>query len=140
MRYFIPLGIAAVWLPLAAMAEARCATDRWGRFLNPEPQTYEIREVISDDPAATIVSFVFGELQGDYAKVWLFTRFEGDCMTNAVSLGSYAYLLDPAQPDAPRTYHLDLYAPDTHATLGFYDTKPGYEEIRAAAVEVLSKP
>lgn len=60
-----------------------------------------------------------------------------------VSIGSYALtamgLDGEGSTGDDRLYHADLYEPNSHATLGFYEGKPNLDEMRALAMSVFSE-
>lgn len=126
------------WLFLAGPALAQtCPPFGWHSFTNPGPQDYEIREVIPKADGTEILGITFAELSGTYAKVYIFAQMRDGCMLKAVSLGSYAYLAGLGDGSESRPFHLDLYEPEMHSTLGFYDRKLSYEEVRERALETL---
>lgn len=125
----------ALMMGIAASAEEQnCTPLGWDRFLLPGPQEFEVREDIEPEDGVLIRVLEFGELKGDYAKVFLFLRFDGRCISRAMSLGSYAATNALSEPGT-RTYHLDLYEPGQHATLGFYNGVPTYEFLLSKLVE-----
>lgn len=123
--------------PLRAGADSHCPNFPWFSFIDPGPQSYTQREDLLAEGDVLIRAFEFGELVGAYAKVFIFIRFDGDCLTRAVSLGSYEMTNLVGAPEGGRIYHLDLYAPDRHATLDFFDALPEYDAIRGRALDAL---
>ena len=111
--------------------EAECPALGWGRFLHPGPQSYAVTEVVATAEGTRMVGITFGALEGEYAKLFLFLHMEGDCYLEAVSHGSYAYLVDGET--GARSYHLDLYSPGMHATLGMSKEPLDYATARALA-------
>ncbi len=124
-----PLGAAA-----QVAAPGECVMESWGGFLAPEPQTFQRREQIETD-AGPVYAIEFGELKGEYAKVFLFLLDGENCFTKAVSFGSYA--LTNMLAEEGRIYHLDLYLPGEHVTLGFFDQPIPYEQAREMAIAAL---
>lgn len=128
------LTLSLVLLSGAAFAK-ECPAFGWNGFLDPGPQTYEVVERIHAGES-TIVVIKFDELTGEYAKVYLFFEFLGECPRRAVSLGSYA-TTNLFAADGERVYHLDLYEVGSHTTLDFFSEIPPFEEINERALEVL---
>ncbi len=126
----------------AVMAQNACPLDPWWSFLDPGPQTPELKEEIERGDTV-ILGYAFDDLQGRFAKVYLFAEDDGACFTRVVSFGSYAGTnmiageLD-GDDDRGRVYHGDLYEPDSHTTLGFYEDAPSYVEAREIALGVLA--
>ncbi len=142
-RYVNPalaLAVAVSLSPAPASAEG-CVMDAWERMLAPGFQQHELVERIATDRGPVVV-LGFTPLKGEHAKLWIFLLDDGTCFTHAVVAGSYeATTLMARQtgrigPDA-RLYHFDLYTGDSHATLGFRETPPGYEEAKRIALEAL---
>ena len=136
--FFVITGI----LGHSAVAEPQeCVMGQWETYLDPGPQEFDTVETI-DTEEGTIISFKFGEIAGDYGKVFLFLLDDGECFTRAVSFGSYeatnAYAVEAgdAGPDG-RLYHGDLYDPESHKTLSFFKTRPTYETARMVALIAL---
>jgi hypothetical protein len=133
--------IASVMGQMAAAEPQGCVMDSWGAYLNAGPQEYETVELINTENG-DILALKFGDITGDYGKVFLFLLDNGDCFTRAVSFGSYeatnAYAVEAGDtgPDG-RLYHGDMYAPDSHKTLGFFKTPPTYELAREVAIATL---
>ncbi len=133
--------IVTVLGQMAAAEPQGCVMDSWGAYLDSGTQEYETVELI-DTENGDILALKFGEITGDYGKVFLFLLDNGDCFTRAVSFGSYeatnAYAVETggAGPDG-RLYHGDLYDPGSHTTLGFFKTRPTYEIARKVAVTAL---
>ena len=119
LQYFKPalwgtIFVIAGILGHPATAEPQgCVMEQWETYLDPDPQEFDTVETI-DTEDGTIISFKFGEIAGDYGKVFLFLLDDGECFTRAVSFGSYeatnAYAVEAgdAGPDG-RLYHGDLY-------------------------------
>jgi len=109
----------------------------WGKLLNPGPQKSE--QVggfrVNGEP---VVAIEFTPLTGDFQKKYAFFRFKGDCIVDAVTFGSYELTTVAARasgslgPD-DRSYHADYYANDEHATIGFFNAYPSFEEARSIA-------
>jgi hypothetical protein len=124
---------------VTAQAADRCDAFPWGRFIEPGPQSYSLTDRVVLGPEEYITTIVFDELAGEYAKVYLFAHWRGDCLVAVVSIGSYAFTNVARPEDVDRIYHADLYASDSHATLGFYENAPPpLDEARALALDVLT--
>jgi hypothetical protein len=118
-----------------------CIIEIWPDFLGPGPQEHQVREKLESD-AGEIYAIQFGPLAGEYAKVFLFFLVYDGCERKVFSVGSYNYMTELAResgaigPEA-RRYHLDLYTPEKHTTLGFRGEVPRYEEMREMALNLL---
>ena len=130
-----------IWLLLAAPAHAddpystECAIGSWPRFLSPGPQ--EPLHVENIDLENRVIRvFKFDELVGEYAKLFIFLEDDGYCFRRVFSVGSYT-LTASLKTDGPRLYHADLYLANKHATIGFFEGPPSYEEVRKRALEIL---
>lgn len=85
----------------------------------------------------------FGPLRGDFGKLFMFMVGDDECIREVVSIGSYettASFGRSIRRSSPgkRLYHADLYDRKSHATLGFYDGPPAYEEAKRMAIETLA--
>jgi hypothetical protein len=124
---------------VAAQPADRCDAFLWERFIEPGPQGYSLTDRVVLGPEEYIATVVFDELAGEYAKVYLFAHWRGDCLVAVVSFGSYAFTNMARPEDVDRLYHADLYASDTHATLDFFEDSPSpLDEARAMALDVLT--
>ena len=142
-RFMKGLALAAL---LAGAAEAQerpegCVIEQWPAFLAPGPQEHRLRESLETD-AGTIHAIEFGPLAGEYAKLFLFFLEQGGCERKVFSVGSYGYMTDFARERGEigageRVYHLDLYGPETHDTLEIRYDRPGYQEMRERALNLL---
>ena len=138
--FFMLFGVS-LFGPPAAAQQSECVLDSWETFLRAEPQTVVEYEEIETD-AGVVYGIKYDALSGEYGKVYAFLLDGEKCFARAVTLGSYAstnaYATESGQLDAgERLYHLDLYLPGEHSTLGFFTDAPSYEEIRTQALEVL---
>lgn len=141
--------LAALLLLNPAGALADCASDRWPMTLTPGPQMPVLHDRLTTESGRTVLLFRMTVLEGDplvgdYAKLWVFAVFsEGPdaCIEKAVSLGSYASFAAFAEKtsnSSARRFHLDYYASDLHATLGFFDGEPDLAEITDRALAALN--
>lgn len=118
-----------------------CVIEQWPAFLAPGPQSHQLRETLETD-AGQIHAIEFGKLEGEYAKLYLFFLVHEGCERKVFSVGSYGYVNDFARERGEiggdgRVYHLDLYTPEKHRTLGMRYDRPGYEEMRERALNAL---
>ena len=113
-----------------------CVEQTWGRFLAPGPQEPIPVEQVQTKAGAVGV-FRFDALKGDFAKLYIFVLFGEDCARRAYVVGSYEMTAATGPAGKPRLYHADLYTPQAHFTMGFFEGPPAYEDIRGAALEAL---
>lgn len=127
----------------AAWAEDVCPPFRWGAFVAPGDQTYEVVGRHTSPLGHDIFEVHFGEIKGENGKIYLFAEYRGDCLLRVVSAGSYDATNAMHQELNPgidyRLYHIDLYS-DVHATLGFHQGPPDLEAVRAHATQIFSQP
>ena len=121
-----------------ARGEGKCVLG-WP-MLKPEPQTVEAVETL--DLPTNIHAYRFGPFAGEFAKLYAFFLDGGDCYVKAVVAGSYEDTTRFARESgdiAPRArlYHLDVYDPDRHATIGFSKEPYTFQQVREAALEHL---
>jgi hypothetical protein len=77
----------------------------------------------------------------------IFYRFmsaEEPSSSNFISLGSYDSTTEitreiEGKPEDWRLYYLDGYCENMHSTLGFYDKKPTYDQVRKAVLDIYAK-
>lgn len=115
--------------------EVVCVEQTWGRFLSPGPQEPVASEQV-ETAAGTVRVFEFDALKGQFAKLYIFLLFGEDCITKAYVIGSYSFTANSG-PEGVRVFHADLYTPQAHFTMGFFDGPPAYEAIRKGALEAL---
>jgi hypothetical protein len=118
--------------PLEAKA-ASCIDDEWGHVLAFAPQNASVEERI-EVSGGTVIAYTFDALVGEYAKEYLFTRDNGECVDGAFSVGSYA--AQNADADV-QVYHFDLYATGSHSTIDLGQAKPAYADARQIALRYL---
>jgi hypothetical protein len=141
--------LAAAALAMAATAPAGaqsrpdgCVIESWPAFMDPGPQTHQLREQIATG-SGEIYAIEFGPLAGEYGKLFLFMLVQGGCERQVFLVGSYDYLTDIARQNGDlgpndRRYHLDLLVPEKHSILEFRTERPSYEEMRERALSVLN--
>ena len=145
LKCFLAAAAILAAVPAApAAAQDRpqgCVLEAWPAFLDPWDQTHRIRERI---PTASgdVIAIQFGPMSGEYAKLYLFMLVRGGCDRKVLSAGSFSYLTDFARQrgeigPGKRIYHLDLFDADKHSVLEQRYDPPGYEEVRARALELL---
>ena len=117
-----------------SLAGPNCQRLGWERFTDPRGQKFEIVERIELDDERFVVAVRYGKLVGRFAKVYQFIEAIETRELRIVSLGSYRNRFRAAEEG--RIYHLDLYTADAHSTLGFFDTVPEYDVVRARAFKV----
>lgn len=134
----------ALAVPAAALAQERpegCVIEQWPAFLAPGPQAHHVRETLVTD-AGEIHAIEFGELEGEYAKVFLFFLVHDGCERKVLSVGSYGYVNDFARQrgeigTGDRVYHVDLFTPETQDRLEIRYDRPEYGEMREMALNLL---
>ncbi|MCB1332479.1 MAG: hypothetical protein KDK26_02260 [Roseivivax sp.] len=140
------LACLAVSAATGGAARAQdCAPLPWGRFLSPGPQEFQVVNLHRVRDGAAIYEVHFGALAGDYAKLYLFAEYDAaGCLLRALSVGSYTATagLDAQAGDGDdgRLYHIDLYEPGSHSTLGMQRGKPKLDAVRALALDVFKNP
>ncbi len=112
-----------------------CVSQTWARFLTPAPQNPIARETIETE-AGMVRVFEFDALKGEFAKLYIFVLFGETCATKAYVIGSYSFTANSG-PEGTRVFHADLYTPQAHFTMGFFDGPPAYADIRGDALEAL---
>jgi len=132
-RIFAALVASVIW-SCGAAAQA-CEPLGWKEYLSAGEQDYEVVEKVPLSGEEYILAVRFGELKGEVAKLYLFIEAEGECYKRAFSVGSYE-ATNSIYTGPGRLYHLDLYEPDAHSTLGFDDTAPTFEAMREKAIEL----
>lgn len=134
-RYFrARLQAAAVSALALATPAFACEPLGWTQFLLSGEQEFGLVERFPLDEERFVIAVEYGELVGEYAKVFLFLEATEECDLSALSLGSYE--LTNMLSDNGRVYHLDLYEPNLHTTINFYSTIPEYAELKAIALEI----
>ncbi len=128
--------------PAEAQRPKGCVIEQWPAYFAPGPQGFELRERIALDDGSSIYAIVFGPPAGEYAKLYLFFLDRDGCERKALVVGTYAYMNDFARErgelsEGERLWHLDYLDAESHRTLEFRYERPGYEEMRARALELL---
>ena len=138
------LAVAALLAAPAAAQEVRpegCVIEQWPAFLAPGPQDHHVRETLVTD-AGEIYAIEFDDLEGEYAKLYLFFLVHDGCERKVMSVGSYGYMNDFARERGEigaddRLYHIDLYEPEKHTTLEVHYDRPDYAAMREKALNLL---
>ncbi|HSF96435.1 MAG TPA: hypothetical protein VLA52_15525 [Thermohalobaculum sp.] len=138
------LAAAAILAAAPAAAQERpqgCVLEAWPAFLDPWDQTHQLQEKIPTD-AGEVLAIRFGPLSGEFAKLYMFMLVRDGCDRHILSVGSFGFQTEFARQrgeigEGDRIYHLDLFGPDSHQVLEFLRDPPGYEAMRARALEVL---
>lgn len=118
-------------LPVGAQAH-ECPPLGWDVFLDPGPQDYDVVEHVALPEGRRMIGVTFGPMAGAFAKLHLFLQLDGHCIAKALSAGQYSATKDLGN----ELFHIDLYEPGRHATLGFVEQAPSYETLRAQALEI----
>jgi hypothetical protein len=91
-----------------------------------------------------IMAFEFFDLEGETPIRYSFDQLDaaGQRVLARYTLGSYAttnaLALETGQiQPGERLFHLDGYKPGKHETYGFMVGEPGYDEVKAAVVQIL---
>ncbi len=120
-----------------------CALSGWGGILHPGPQS--VKKVKTYKVAGkTIYGYKFGRLKGMAGKVYVFAEIQNGCFIRVVSMGSYettnAMIREMENRGKNwRLYHLDLYIPGKHGTLGFLKKRISYSEAWKIARGVFAR-
>ena len=139
----ITAGIVLTALLVASPARAGCVMQSWSSILAPGPQTAEKIETFKIGKSQ-VAAVKFDKVAGNFGKVFLFLRHDGNCITDAVSFGSYEATTKVARElgsigPQDRRYHVDYYAAKVHSTIGFLASVPDYREARKTAKKVFRK-
>ena len=140
--FLLCAGICCALSLGAAHAQGACLRDTaWGKNIAPHAQKMEFDIIARKDDAA-IVGIRFGPMTGDFAKVFGFFLYRGDCVTRAFVIGASAAsngsrsIDDLPEGEAPY-FTSDYYSVVAHATLNIFKEPPTYEEARDLAMEYL---
>ena len=141
---------AALAAPAAAQESAQgaepvrpegCVIEQWPAYLAPGTQDHHVRESLVTD-AGEIYAVEFDDLEGEYAKLYLFFLVQGGCERKVLSVGSYGYMNDFARQrgeigEGERVYHVDLFEPGERDQLEVRYRRPSYEAMREKALNLL---
>ncbi len=146
MRYSIYLCLCLMLNMFSFTASAQqsgygdvqfCQMKSWMKFLNPGPQSVKKAEKYNLGNKV-IQSYKFDKIKGGTAKLFLFAEVADGCFVRVVSLGSYEATTQISREmgdikKTQRLYHMDLYAPNSHSTLGFFKKPLSYEAAKDIA-------